>query len=90
MKNVVSKIDNLFEAIDTVANVDNEYLDIHDDIRIHVYYDEDGWVWDAIEGEYIIAMSDVAFDTIEEAEADAKAYVESDKYKDESPEQGEM
>jgi hypothetical protein len=82
MKSVVSKIDGLFEEIDTVVNVESEYLDIHDDIRIHVYYDEDGWVWDAIEGEYIVAMSDATFGTIEEAEADARAYVESDKYED--------
>ena len=79
MGTVISKIDMLFEEVDNVNNVENEYLDIHDDIRIHVYYDDDGFVWDAIEGEYIVGSSDVSFATMEEAEVDAKNFIGSYK-----------
>ena len=73
----IDKINKILEDFDTIGNIDNEYVDVHDDIRVHVYYDEDGFVWDAIEGDYVIGSSDVAFDTLEEAEEDAKRFVNS-------------
>ena len=71
---VVTRIDRISEEFDSQ---ENKYLDVDDDVRIHVYYDEDGWVWDAIEGDYITFMSEESFETVEEAEADAKSYIEN-------------
>jgi len=86
----IDKINKILENFDAIGNIDNEYTDVHDDIRVHVYYDEDGFVWDAIEGEYVIGTSDVAFDTLEEAEEDAKKFINSfaviDKDEDYNPE----
>jgi len=74
MQTVVTRIDRISEEFDSQ---ENKYLDVDDDVRIHVYYDEDGWVWDAIEGDYITFMSEESFETVEEAEADAKSYIKN-------------
>ena len=90
---IVSKIENLLEEIEAKSNIENDYADVHDDVRIHIYYDDDGFVWDAIEGEYVIGSSEIAFDTMDEAEADAKRFIDSfeiiDKDVDVNPGEGE-
>jgi len=83
---VVTRIDRISEEFDSQ---ENKYLDVDDDVRIHVYYDEDGWVWDAIEGDYITFMSEESFETVEEAEADAKSYIENQIGDYETPEKEE-
>lgn len=77
MKTITAKINYILEEIEAKSNIENDYADVHDDVRIHIYYDDDGFVWDAIEGEYIIGSSEVAFDTMEEAEEDAKRFIDS-------------
>ena len=84
---VVTRIDRIFEEFESQ---ENKYLDVDDDVRIHVYYDEDGWVWDAIKGDYITFMSEESFETVEEAEADAKSYIKNQITDGENPEKEEL